>query len=127
MEAVAIVTVLVLAQFFYFGIQAASARGSAGLKAPDMCGEENCDRKFRIHQNTMEQLVVVIPAMWLFAYFVNPLWAAGAGLVYLLGRFVYSAAYTKAPDSRGVGFMMSFLPAAVMLIWVLIKMVMSYV
>jgi hypothetical protein len=48
------------------------------------------------------------------------------GVVYLIGRFIYSSAYQKDPESRSLGFMLSFLPGAVMLAWVLVVAVMSY-
>ena len=126
MEAVVIVTVLVLAQYIFFGIKVGSSRGSSGIAAPAIVGDGDFERAFRVHQNTMEQLVVLLPAMWLFAYFVNPLWAAGFGLIYIVGRFIYRAAYLGNPKSRSTGFMISFLPSAVMLTWVLIASVRFY-
>lgn len=126
MEAVAIVTVLALLQFIYFGVQVGAARGKAGIKAPATVGEPDYERKFRVHQNTMEQLVVFIPALWLYANYVNALWGAGIGLVFIVGRFIYRASYIKDPVSRGLGFMLTFLPSAVMLIWVLVKSGLSY-
>jgi hypothetical protein len=126
MEAVVIVTVLAFMQFIYFGIQSAKARGKAGLMAPVTTGDPDYERKFRVHQNTMEQLVILVPTMWLFAYYVKPLWAAGFGVVFIVGRFVYRASYLKDPGSRTPGFMMSFLPYAVMLGWLFVRSVMSY-
>ena len=76
--------------------------------------------------NTLEQLVVFVPALWLYAEYVQPLWGAGMGVVYLVGRFVYRAAYLKDPAGRGLGFGLTFLPTIVMLIWVLIVALKSY-
>lgn len=123
MEWVAIVTVLALLQYAWFGIQVASTRGKHGMKAPAMTGHPEYDRMFRIHYNTMEQLVIFLPALWMFAHLVNPVWGAGFGVVYLIGRFVYRAAYLKDPAGRSTGFTLTFLPAAVMLIWVLVAAV----
>ncbi len=75
---------------------------------------------FRVQQNTMEQLVAFIPALWIFGYLVDPYWAAGLGLVFVVGRFVYWSSYLKDPASRGAGFTITFLPTAVMLVWSLI-------
>ena len=126
MEAVVIVTVLALVQYMYFGIQVGAAREKYGVKAPATSGNEQFERINRVHLNTLEQLMVLIPALWMYAHFVNPLWGAGIGAVYIIGRFIYSSEYTKDPATRTIGFMLSFLPSAVMLAWVLVVAVMSY-
>jgi len=125
MDIIAIVTVLALLQFTWFGIQVGSLRGKHDIKAPAMWGQTEFDRMYRIHYNTMEQLVVFLPALWLYAHMVNPLWGAGLGVVYLIGRFVYRASYLKDPAGRSAGFTLSFLPSAIMLIWVLVVAVMK--
>ena len=126
MEAVAIVTALALIQFAFFGIQVSRIRGKSGVKAPVMTGSPELDRMFRVHVNTMEQLVVFIPALWLYAHYVKPLWAAGFGVVYIIGRFIYRAAYLKDPSNRALGFTLSFLPGAVMLVWVMVVATKSF-
>ena len=127
MQAVAIVTILALAQFILFGIQVGSMRGKHGVKAPASTGQPDFERMFRVHQNTMEQLVAFIPALWIYAYLVNPFWGAGIGLIYIIGRFIYRASYLKNPDSRGLGFTLTFLPTAVMLVWSLVDALLSFV
>lgn len=126
MEAVVIVTVLALVQYLYFGIQVGGARQKSGVKAPATSGDQQFECVNRVHQNTLEQLIVFLPALWMFAHHVNPLWGAGIGVVYLVGRFLYSAAYRKDPATRSLGFTLSFLPGAVMLIWVLVVAIISY-
>ena len=71
--------------------------------------------------NTLEQLIVFLPALWLFAQFVDPHWAAGLGGVYLVGRTLYFLSYVKDPKSRELGFALSMLPSLVMLVGVLIE------
>jgi glutathione S-transferase len=126
MEAVVIVTVLALAQYMFFGFKVGGARVKYGVSAPATTGDPKFECVNRIHRNTLEQLIVLIPAMWMFAHIVKPLWGAGFGVVYLIGRFIYQAAYTNDPSSRSVGFLMSFLPGVVMSLWVLLVAVMSY-
>ncbi len=127
MDMVAIVTVLALMQFVWFGIQVGSQRAKHEVKAPTMSGPPEFERMFRVHYNTMEQLVVFLPALWLYAHMVNPLWAAGLGVVYLVARFIYRAAYLKDPAGRSTGFTLTFLPIAVMLVWVLVAAVMNLI
>ncbi len=126
MEPVIIVTILALAQYVFFGITVGRVRGKTGVKAPASSGDPEFERANRVHLNTLEQLAVMLPALWLYAHYVNPLWGAGFGVVYLIGRFLYSSSYMKDPASRGIGFMMTFLPSTVMLGWVLIVAVLHY-
>lgn len=127
MEATVIVTFLALAQYVLFGIQVGSLRGKHSIKAPATTGHEEFERMNRVHINTLEQLVVFIPALWLHAQYANPLWGAAIGLVYIIGRFVYRAEYLKDPGSRSPGFSMSFIPSAVLLIWALVAAVLTMV
>jgi len=127
MEAVVIVTVLALMQYMFFGIQVGGAHQKYGVTAPTMSGDPKFDRVNRVHQNTLEQLIVLIPALWIYAHYVNPLWGAGMAVVYLIGRFIYRAEYLKDPSTRTLGFSLSFLPGAVMSVWVLIVAILKYV
>lgn len=120
MEATVIITILALAQFTLFGIQVGSMRVKHGVKAPATTGHEEYERMNRVHLNTMEQLIVFLPALWIHAQYANPLWGALIGLVFIAGRFVYRAEYLKDPGSRSPGFSMTFIPSAVLLIWALV-------
>ncbi|HMA12440.1 MAG TPA: MAPEG family protein [Steroidobacteraceae bacterium] len=121
MAYVLLVIVLALLQFVLFGMAVGRARGKYGVQAPAVHGNEIFERHFRVHMNTLEQLVVFIPAIWLFAQFVDPHWAAGLGGVYLVGRTLYFLSYLKDPKSRGLGFLLSALPSLVMLAGVLVE------
>jgi glutathione S-transferase len=69
--------------------------------------------------NSLEQLVVFLPAIWLFAQ-VSATWAAGLGAVYLVGRMIYFYSYTREPKSRSLGFALTQLPVIVMVLGVLV-------
>jgi hypothetical protein len=116
MELVAIVIVLALIEFVALGMLVGRARGRYGVKAPAVSGHEIFERYFRVHYNTMELLVVFVPAMWLFGLYVSPLWGAVIGTVYLIGRIVYVRSYVADPAKREFGFGMSVLPVFVLLI-----------
>ena len=120
MEWVVIVTILALLQFVWFGVEVGAARARHGVRAPAMSGHPEFDRRFRIHMNTLEQLVVFLPALWIFGHYVDPRWGAGLGIVYLAGRLVYRTAYFRDPAGRSAGFTITFLPMAVMLVWTLV-------
>jgi glutathione S-transferase len=112
---VLIVMVLALVQFFAFGIAVGGARKRFGIHAPATTGHPEFERYFRVHMNTLEQLVSFLPAIWLFAQFISPLWAAGLGAVYLVGRQLYFMTYVKDPKKRGPGFGLTVLPIFIML------------
>jgi hypothetical protein len=65
--------------------------------------------------NTLEQLIVFVPSILLFAYYWSPYIAAGLGVIYLIGRLVYFSAYVKDPRKRSAGFGLSALPTLVLL------------
>lgn len=126
MEAVAIVSVLALMQFYWFGIEVGKMRGIHGVKAPATTGAPEFERMFRVQQNTMEQLLMFLPALWLYGSMVNPMRAAGLGVVYLVGRFIYRYSYVKDPSTRSMGFMATVLPTSIMLVWVLVVAIMKF-
>ena len=127
MHYVAIVTVVALLQFFWFGWQVGVARGKYGIAAPATSGNEMFERVFRVHMNTLEQLVVFLPALWIFASFVSALWAAILGAVFIVGRAIYAVTYVKDPKKRSAGFALTALPELALLIGILIWAVMALV
>ena len=120
MEAIVVITVLALLQYTWFGTEVAGVRVKLDCPAPAESGPPQFERMNRVHHNTLEQIVMFLPALWLYGYYVNFLWAAGFGIVYLVGRFIYRAAYLKDPSSRTLGFGLTILPSAVMLVWVFV-------
>jgi hypothetical protein len=116
MAYVDIVTALALLQFLIFGIKVARARTRFGVKAPAITGNETFERYFRVQQNTLEQLIVFVPALYLFSRYFNPAIAAALGVVYLIGREIFAAGYVKDPAKRHVGYGLTFLPMVILLV-----------
>jgi len=115
MAYVNIVTALAVLQFIAFGFLVGSARGRYGIKAPAIGGNAIFERYFRVQMNTLEQLVALIPGLYLFSHYFNPLIAAGLGVVYLIGRVLYAMSYVTDPAKRGPGFGLTFLPVVILL------------
>ena len=116
MACVDIVTALALLQFIVFGFKVGRARGRYGIKAPAISGNETFERYFRVQQNTLEQLIVFLPGLYLFSHYYSPLVAAGIGVIYLIGREVYSMTYVKDPAKREIGYGLTFLPTVVLVL-----------
>ena len=116
MEPVALVTMLMLLQYFAFVLQVGRARVKHEVKAPAITGAPEFERALRVQQNTLEQLIVALPALWLFGFYISPLVAAGAAVVNMFGRWLYSRAYIKDPAARGRGFAVSQLAQLVLVL-----------
>ena len=108
MEFIAVVTMLSVLEYVTFQILVGRARVKYEVAAPATTGHEVFERYYRVQQNTIEQLVVFLPSLWLFGLFLNPVAAAIIGLFFILGRILYLRGYVKDPNKRGVGFLIGF-------------------
>ncbi|MBW2415409.1 MAG: MAPEG family protein [Deltaproteobacteria bacterium] len=108
MEYVAIVTALALLEYMWIAIRVGTNRVKYNVEAPATTGDPIWERYYRVQQNTVEQLVIFLPALWVFAHFGSPVGAAALGVLFIAGRLVYALMYVQDPASRGVGFMMTF-------------------
>ena len=100
MEYVALVTLLLLCQFIFFMGLVGKARVAGDVQAPAVTGDENFERAYRVHINTLEQLMITLPAMWVCAYYFSPTVAAALGMAFLIGRALYGRAYAADPSTR---------------------------
>jgi uncharacterized membrane protein YecN with MAPEG domain len=116
MTLVAIVAAAALVEYAVFMIQCGQARGRFGVAAPATSGHPAFERYFRVQQNTIEQLVVFLPALFLFAWFVSARWAVPLGLVFIVGRALYARGYVADPARRGPGFLLTIAANAVLLV-----------
>ena len=58
-----IIAMLALVQYLAFGLFVGRARGKFGVDAPATTGHPEFERYFRAHYNTLEQLIVFLPAL----------------------------------------------------------------
>lgn len=119
MDWVFIVLAIALVEYSFFGIQVGRARSRFDVPAPAITGHPEFERYFRVQQNTAEQLLIFVPALLVYGYVGNPIYAAIAGVVFIIGRAVYFVGYVKDPKSRAAGFVLTFLPNVYMLVAIL--------
>jgi len=120
MAYVHLVIVLALLEFLLFGYAVGRARTRYQVPAPAMSGHEVFDRYFRAQMNTLEQLVLFLPSLWLFAHYINAWAAVALGLLFIVGRALYFRGYVQAAESRHAGFVLSAIPNVTLLIGALI-------
>ena len=125
MALVAIVIALALIEYLVFALLVGRARVRCNVLAPATTGHPVFERYFRVQQNTLEQLIVFLPSIWLFGTYVSPLWAAGLGLLFVVGRVAYMIGYVADPKKRGAGFGLSFLPTAILAVGALVGAILS--
>lgn len=110
----ALVTLLAVALYFSTGIMVARARKMFGVVVPATSGHADFERVFRVQQNMLEWMPIFLPSLWLFAFYIGDVWAAVAGLVWIVGRLVYILGYSDASEKRHAGFFIQMFACAVL-------------
>ncbi|MFN3232760.1 MAG: MAPEG family protein [Alphaproteobacteria bacterium] len=99
---VGIVSSLALILTYFTLFKSGMARARFKVPAPSHDGPEEYVRHVRAHQNTIEHLVLFLPGMWLFAFAVSPVWAAGIGIIWPVARLFYALGYYKSAKGRSL-------------------------
>ncbi|MGA9856168.1 MAG: MAPEG family protein [Gammaproteobacteria bacterium] len=97
---VCLIILLALLEYSLFGALVSRARGRFGIKAPATTGHPEFERYFRVQQNTLESLIILIPAMLIFAWYLSAIGSAVLGLVFVVARGFYAYTYVREPASR---------------------------
>ena len=119
---VSIVTLMALLLYFVMGLRVGQGRSKYGVAAPATTGNADFERLFRVHMNTLEWLALFLPSLWLFASVWPEPVAAGLGLIWIIGRYVYMVGYAKEAGKRGPGFGVQALATGVLLFGALGKL-----
>lgn len=125
MDTTALIILLALGQYVFFTLRVGAARGRYGVKAPKTDGDERFERLYRVQMNTLEQLVVFVPGMMLFASYASAAWAWLPGAAFILGRQLYAWEYVRDPASRGPGMGITLLANAALLVGATIGVVLA--
>lgn len=116
----ALITALTTVLFGYAVYLVGRARGLHGIHAPATSGHPDFDRAFRAQMNTLEQMAVFLPVLWLATIHFNPQYAAWLGYAWLVGRLWYVVGYVKDARLRSPGFLvgsLAFFGLLVMSLW----------
>ena len=90
-----------------------------GIHAPATIGHPAFERAFRAHANTIENMILYVPLLWMAAFFYGgqaPFWV---GLLWIIGRVMYIVGYTHDDArKRGPGALLSYVSLAGLIILV---------
>lgn len=116
MSLVNLLVIVALFQYVYFAGRVGWARGKYDVSAPAITGNPIFERYYRVQSNTLELLILLIPAVWIASTYWNPLFIAAMLALYIVGRHVYYVSYIADPKKRSMGFGLSSLPILLLLI-----------
>lgn len=106
---------LALVLYLVTVVNVGRARARCKVAPPAVTGHPEFERYFRVQQNTLEQLVLFLPSLLLFAVFWEaPRLAAALGGLWLTGRIFYTLGYYKDTAKRLPGFVMAMLSTVVL-------------
>jgi uncharacterized MAPEG superfamily protein len=114
---VALITALTTLLLVFAGALVGRARGRYGIKVPATTGHPDFERAFRAHMNTLEQVSLFLPALWLAAvYGNNEQLVVWTGYAWVVARLLYVIGYVRKAEQRSIGFLVGFLAYAVLLV-----------
>ncbi len=104
MQLPAIITVLAVVMTIALAIRVSVLRGKYKIDPPATTGNPALERAVRIHANTVEAMVVLLPMLWLGAMLYSETIAFWLGIGWLIGRVVYAIGFTIDAKKRIPGF-----------------------
>ena len=110
MSLVSILVVVALFQYVFFAMRVGWARGKYDVSAPATTGNPMFERYYRVQSNTLEMLILLLPAVWIASAYWNAWFIAAMLAIYLVGRHIYYVTYIEDPKKRSIGFGLTILP-----------------
>lgn len=110
-----LITVSALILYFVVTINVGRARFKYKVSPPQVTGNPDFERVLRVQQNTLEQMILFLPSLWLFSQFISPIWGAAIGAVWIIGRILFAWGYYQAAEKRAAGFGISTLATLALL------------
>ena len=97
----ALATIVSILVYFSQSIYVAIGRKKYDVQLPKTTGHnQDFDRIWRVHYNTLEQMPIFLPLMWIFALTVSSFYAFILGIIWSIGRVAYMIGYYKSVEGR---------------------------
>ena len=112
----AAVTILTAIVLIYAMSVVGKARRMHKIFPPAMSGHPEVERALRVQGNTVEQVVIFLPLLWVATLYFHGWIPAALGVVWCVGRVLYAIGYMKEADKRGPGFGIAALASLALLV-----------
>ena len=110
------ITLLAILITTAFAIAVSRARRRFNAPPPAITGPAELERVIRVHGNTVEAMILFVPALWLATLYFRGWLPALIGLIWCLGRIGYGLGYRASTQGRLPGFIISQLALLVLVI-----------
>jgi glutathione S-transferase len=100
------VTTLVALFYYYTAVKVSTLRLKYKIEAPACSGQVEFERAYRVQMNTLEQMAILLPLMWVATLYpilwtwMTPL----LGVIWVISRIIYLRAYMAGPEKRLTGW-----------------------
>jgi uncharacterized membrane protein YecN with MAPEG domain len=122
--------VTILAALICLGtaILVARTRGRHKVSPPAMTGAFAVECALRVQGNTVEQVVIFLPLLWVAALYFHAIgWLVPLiGLCWCIGRILYAAGYMAEPRKRELGFGISVISSILLALLGMIGLVQAW-
>ena len=116
---VTLVTLAALTMSWRLAAKVGAARvASPNPHSPEIYSQPEFMRVFRNHANFNENLLLFLPALWLFALSYSDSLAALIGTSFLVGRIMYARNY---PANHRLGFQVAYFSCLILFAGIAIK------
>ncbi|MBC7472298.1 MAG: MAPEG family protein [candidate division SR1 bacterium] len=97
----ALATIISILVYFSQSIFVSAGRSKYDVRLPKTTGHnDNFDRIWRVHYNTLEQMPIYLPLLWIFSLTVSPFYSFILGILWSVGRIGYMVGYYKSVEGR---------------------------
>jgi glutathione S-transferase len=124
---VALVTLAAVLLYLVLTLRVAILRGRHKIPTPGTSGPPEFERAVRLQANTLEQIVPFAIGLWLCAIYLQPLFAAIVGVVWVVARVIYAFSYSADPANRRPGFAIGMIATVILVGGGVVGVVMTYV
>lgn len=122
-----LVTLFALAVYFWTTWNVGKARHKYAVHAPHTDGPLEFRRVLRTQANTLEQLALFLPLLWMAALSSRDEIAAAIGMIWPIARIAYALGYYKENQERGLGFLIGMLVCGALFLLCAVQMVRSLI